>query len=222
MAKSKLIAEQIKKIRPLLKEASPEQKLKLMKLMKVALKEGFNERQALIQKIASTGEYDVSDLELASDEELEQLLADENQEGVAEGSESSDNLVSTLNSFGYYSDNGNVYVNDDSGDKIARQGSNWKHQSGKRGAGAEELGEFLGSEQGVAEGYGDGREYGGAYVNGRSDDARMTEKLTRQAKAAAAKAGKTFSTSAEYRLWHMKQKSKKQGVAESSDFLDEK
>ena len=69
-------------------------------------------------------------------------------------------------------------------------------------------------EQGVAEGYGDGREYGGAYVNGRSDDARMTEKLTRQAKAAAAKAGKTFSTSAEYRLWHMKQKSKKQGVAE--------
>jgi hypothetical protein len=73
------------------------------------------------------------------------------QQGVAEGSESSDNLVSTLNSFGYYSDNGNVYVNDDSGDKIARQGSNWKHQSGKRGAGAEELGEFLGSKQGVAE-----------------------------------------------------------------------
>jgi hypothetical protein len=74
-----------------------------------------------------------------------------NEQGVAEGSESSDNLVSTLNSFGYYSDNGNVYVNDDSGDKIARQGSNWKHQSGKRGAGAEELGEFLGSKQGVAE-----------------------------------------------------------------------
>jgi hypothetical protein len=71
-------------------------------------------------------------------------------EGVAEGSESSDNLVSTLNSFGYYSDNGDIYVND-SGDKIARQGSNWKHQSGKRGIGAEELGEFLGSKQGVAE-----------------------------------------------------------------------
>jgi hypothetical protein len=74
------------------------------------------------------------------------------QQGVAEGSESSDNLVSTLNSFGYYSDNGDIYVND-SGDKIARQGSNWKHQSGKRGIGAEELGEFLGSKQGVAEGY---------------------------------------------------------------------
>ena len=70
MSKSKLIAEQIKKIRPLLKESSPQQKLKLMKLMKVALKEGFNERQALIQKLASTGEYDVSDLELATDEEL--------------------------------------------------------------------------------------------------------------------------------------------------------
>lgn len=68
----------------------------------------------------------------------------------------------------------------------------------------------------VAEGYGDGREYGGAYVNGRSDDARMTERLTRQAKAAAKKAGKTFNTSAEYRLWHMKQKPKKQGVAESA------
>lgn len=67
----------------------------------------------------------------------------------------------------------------------------------------------------VAEGYGDGREYGGAYVKGRSDDARMTERITRQAKAAAKKAGKTFNTSAEYRLWHMKQK-EKQGVAESA------
>jgi hypothetical protein len=51
MSKSKLIAEQIKKIRPLIKEANPKQKLKLMKLMKVALKEGFDERQALIHKI---------------------------------------------------------------------------------------------------------------------------------------------------------------------------
>ena len=84
MSKSKLIAEQIKKIRPLLKEASPEQKLKLMKLMKVALKEGFNERQALIQKLASTGEYDVSDLELATDEELEQLLSDKGQQDISE------------------------------------------------------------------------------------------------------------------------------------------
>ena len=84
MSKSKLIAEQIKKIRPLLKESSPQQKLKLMKLMKVALKEGFNERQALIQKLASTGEYDVSDLELASDEELQQLLSDKGQQEVDE------------------------------------------------------------------------------------------------------------------------------------------
>jgi hypothetical protein len=69
------------------------------------------------------------------------------------------------------------------------------------------------SQQGVAEGYNDlGPEYGGA-GKGRSEDAMMTAKLTRQAKAAAKKAGKTFNTSAEYRLWHNKQK-EKQGVAE--------
>jgi hypothetical protein len=79
MSKFKLIAEQIKKIRPLIKEASPQQKLKLMKLMKVALKEGFDERQVLIHKLASKGQYDVSDLELATDEELQQLLADEGE-----------------------------------------------------------------------------------------------------------------------------------------------
>ena len=65
---------------------------------------------------------------------------------LPEGSEASDNLVSTLNSFGYYSDNSSVYANDD-GDKIARQGSNWKHQSGQRGTGAEELGDFLSSQE---------------------------------------------------------------------------
>lgn len=65
---------------------------------------------------------------------------------LPEGSEASDNLVSTLNSFGYYSDNSSVYANDD-GDKIARQGSNWKHQSGQRGTGAEELGNFLRSQE---------------------------------------------------------------------------
>jgi hypothetical protein len=79
MSKSKLITEQIKKIRPLIKEASPQQKLKLMKLMKVALKEGFDERTVLIRKLASTGKYDVSDLELATDEELQQLLTDEGE-----------------------------------------------------------------------------------------------------------------------------------------------
>ena len=84
MSKSKLIAEQIKKIRPLIKEASPQQKIKLMKLMKVALKEGFNERMELINNLASTGEYDVSDLELATDEELQQLIADKNQQNMSE------------------------------------------------------------------------------------------------------------------------------------------
>ena len=83
MSKSRLIAEQIKRIRPLLKEANPQQKLKLMKLMKVALKENFDERMALIRKLVRTGEYDASDLELASTEELEQLLAD--QHGIDEG-----------------------------------------------------------------------------------------------------------------------------------------
>lgn len=71
------------------------------------------------------------------------------------------------------------------------------------------------SNEGMAEGYNDlGPEYGGAYVNGRSDDAKMTARLTRQAKAAAAKAGKTFGTSAEYRKWHARQK-EKEGVAEA-------
>lgn len=75
----------------------------------------------------------------------------------------------------------------------------------------------LHKEEAVAEGYNDlGREYGGAYVKGRSDDARMTEKLTRQAKAAAAKAGKTFNTSAEYRKWHAQQKEKQGTVKEDT------
>ena len=68
------------------------------------------------------------------------------EQGVTEGSDASDNLVSTLNSFGYYSDNSSVYANAD-GDKIARQGSNWKHQSGQRGTGAEELSDFLSSQE---------------------------------------------------------------------------
>jgi hypothetical protein len=84
MSKSRLIAEQIKRIRPLLKEANPQQKLKLMKLMKVALKENFDERMALIRKLVRTGEYDASDLELATTEELEQLLANKGQHGLDE------------------------------------------------------------------------------------------------------------------------------------------
>lgn len=72
---------------------------------------------------------------------------------LAEGSELTDDLVSLLNSFDYYSDNGNVYVNDN-GDKIARIGSDWKHQNGQRGTGAEELGAFLSSLNDVNEGFG--------------------------------------------------------------------
>ena len=71
-------------------------------------------------------------------------------QGVAEGSEANDDLVSLLNSYEFYSDNGSVYVND-AGDKIARIGSNWKHQSGQRGTGAEELGNFLDSIQPAVE-----------------------------------------------------------------------
>jgi hypothetical protein len=78
------VVDIVRKAKPLLKEASLEKKLQFVKLMKVALKEGFDERMALIRKLVSTGKYDASDLELASDEELEQLLADENQQGVAE------------------------------------------------------------------------------------------------------------------------------------------
>ena len=71
-------------------------------------------------------------------------------QGVAEGSEANDDLVSLLNSYEFYSDNGSVYVNGN-GDKIARIGSNWKHQSGQRGTGAEELGNFLDSIQPAVE-----------------------------------------------------------------------
>ena len=63
-------------------------------------------------------------------------------ESVEEGSQSKDDLISTLNSFGYYSDDSSIYVND-KGDKIARIGSEWKHQRGKRGRGPEELSSFL-------------------------------------------------------------------------------
>lgn len=72
----------------------------------------------------------------------------------------------------------------------------------------------------LEEGYNDlGREYGGA-GKGRSADAMETAKLTRQAKDAAKKAGKTFDTSAEYRMWHMKQQSKK-SVKEEVEQVDE-
>jgi hypothetical protein len=72
----------------------------------------------------------------------------------------------------------------------------------------------------LEEGYNDiGPEYGGA-GKGRSADAMETAKLTRHAKAAAKKAGKTFNTSAEYRGWHMKQQEKqaKKTVKEADAF----
>ena len=95
---------------------------------------------------------------------------------------------------------------------VSIDGREWARWSDAQQKGYIDMGSMF--EQGVAEGHNDlGREYGGAYVKGRSDDARMTERLTRQAKAAAGKAGKTFSTSAEYRKWHAQQK-EKQGVAE--------
>jgi fibrillarin-like rRNA methylase len=43
MKKSRKLAEQIKKIRPLLTEATPEQKIKLIKLMKQALAEDIQQ-----------------------------------------------------------------------------------------------------------------------------------------------------------------------------------
>jgi hypothetical protein len=101
-------------------------------------------------------------------------------------------------------DNGGVFVVM-SGDEHGRSYMSWP---------AAEL-------EGLAEGYYNdiGPEYGGA-GKGRSEDALMTAKLTRQAKAAAKKAGKTFNTSAEYRLWHDKQK-EKQGVAEGLGQINE-
>ena len=98
-------------------------------------------------------EFTVGDLVVKYDPETDVHSFYYKKQGVAEGSEEKDNLIWTLNSFGYYSDNSSVYVNDD-GDKIVRVGSEWKHQSGKRGRGSEELGNFLSSLQDVSEGFG--------------------------------------------------------------------
>jgi len=73
------------------------------------------------------------------------------QQSVSESSESSDRLISMLNSFDYYTEDGDNYLNDNTRDKIVRFGSQWRHlKTGKVGRGAEELGQFL-SKQGVAE-----------------------------------------------------------------------
>jgi hypothetical protein len=73
------------------------------------------------------------------------------QQSVSESSESSDRLISMLNSFDYYTEDGDNYLNDNTRDKIVRFGSQWRHlKTGKVGRGAEELGQFL-SKQGVTE-----------------------------------------------------------------------
>ena len=55
-----------------------------------------------------------------------------------------DRLISMLNSFDYYTEDGDNYLNDNTRDKIVRFGSQWRHlKTGKVGRGAEELGQFL-------------------------------------------------------------------------------
>ncbi len=73
-------------------------------------------------------------------------------QGVNESSVSADDVSGTLNSYGYYTKNARDYVHDKTGDKFQRAGSQWKHQSGVRGRGPEELDWFLSSKQEVEEG----------------------------------------------------------------------
>lgn len=73
------------------------------------------------------------------------------QMDVAESSVSADDVAGTLNSYGYYTKNAQDYVHDKTGDRFQRAGSQWKHQSGTKGRGPEELDSFLSSKQGVAE-----------------------------------------------------------------------
>ena len=60
-----------------------------------------------------------------------------------ESSERADNVVGSLNAWGYYTDDCKIYVNDKTGDKFIRFGSSWKHDSGKVGNGPEELDNFI-------------------------------------------------------------------------------
>jgi hypothetical protein len=73
-------------------------------------------------------------------------------QGVNESSVSADDVSGTLNSYGYYTKNARDYVHDETGDKFQREGSQWKHQSGAKGRGPEELDLFLSSKQGIEEG----------------------------------------------------------------------
>jgi hypothetical protein len=77
------------------------------------------------------------------------------EQDVAESSVAADDVVGTLNSYGYYTKNSRDYVNDKTGDMFQREGSQWRHQSGVRGRGPEELDWFLSSlssKQDVTEG----------------------------------------------------------------------
>jgi hypothetical protein len=73
-------------------------------------------------------------------------------ESVNESSAAADDVSGTLNSHGYYTKNAQDYVHDKTGDKFQREGSQWKHQSGVKGRGPDELAHFLSSKQGVTEG----------------------------------------------------------------------
>lgn len=68
-------------------------------------------------------------------------------EDLSESSEDSDDVVSVLNSHGYYPvrfhDNTTIYVNKKTNDKFVRLGANWKHQSGIHGHGPAELQNFF-------------------------------------------------------------------------------
>jgi hypothetical protein len=76
-------------------------------------------------------------------------------ESIQESSESKDNLISMLNSFGYYpSDDKSdwkrdmiVYVNDETGDEILRSGMHWEHRDGASGNSAEDLADYLSKQQ---------------------------------------------------------------------------
>ena len=85
--KAKKLKEQIQRMRPLLKEANIKQKYKFLKLMKesmrqlsdVSSKEYLDgaQRAKLLIKLLGTGEYELSDLELLSSNELVDLYRQE-------------------------------------------------------------------------------------------------------------------------------------------------
>lgn len=87
--KQQKIKEFIQRVRPMLKESSIEQKVKILKLIKESINQiketpdpfelsnrhtmDYGMRKAMIHRLAKATDYDVSDLSLASDEELSDL-----------------------------------------------------------------------------------------------------------------------------------------------------